>query len=69
MTAPPRRRKTLAAREAQLAYWMLLPTFLIVFAIVLFPVLANFWISFKSGRSSRPARARTDHQRERPRGT
>ena len=46
-TAPPR-RKTLAAREAQLAYWMLLPTFLIVFAIVLFPVLANFWISFKS---------------------
>lgn len=47
MTAPPPRRKTLAAREARLAYWMLLPTFIIVFAIVLFPVLANFWISFK----------------------
>lgn len=47
MTAKPPRRKTLAAREAQLAYWMLLPTFVIVFAIVLFPVLANFWISFK----------------------
>lgn len=45
-TGPPR-RKTLAAREARLAYWMLLPTFIIVFAIVLFPVLANFWISFK----------------------
>jgi len=45
-TAPPR-RKTLAAREARLAYAMLLPTFIIVFAIVLFPVLANFWISFK----------------------
>jgi multiple sugar transport system permease protein len=44
---PPARRRTLAAREAQLAYWMLLPTFIIVFAIVLFPVVANFWISFK----------------------
>lgn len=39
---------TLAAREARLAFWMLAPTFIIVFAIVLFPVLANFWISFKS---------------------
>lgn len=44
---PPARHRTLAAREAQLAYWMLLPTFIIVFAIVLFPVVANFWISFK----------------------
>lgn len=40
-------RGTLAAREARLAFWMLAPTFLIVFAIVLFPVVANFWISFK----------------------
>ena len=39
---------TLAAREARLAFFMLAPTFIIVFAIVLFPVVANFWISFKS---------------------
>ncbi len=38
---------TLARREARLAYFMLAPTFVIVFAIVLFPVLANVWISFK----------------------
>lgn len=42
-----RRHGSLAAREARLAYWMLAPTFLIVFAIVLFPVLADVWISFK----------------------
>lgn len=42
------RRGSLAAREARLAFWMLAPTFLIVFAIVLFPVIANVWISFKS---------------------
>ncbi len=41
------RRGSLAAREARLAFWMLAPTFLIVFAIVLFPVIANVWISFK----------------------
>lgn len=40
-------RGTLARREARLAYFMLAPTFIIVFAIVLFPVLANLWISFK----------------------
>jgi len=40
-------RGTLAAREARLAYMMLAPTFVIVFAIVLFPVIANFWIAFK----------------------
>ena len=34
-------------REANLAYSMLLPTFAIVFSIVLFPLFANFWISFK----------------------
>lgn len=38
---------TLAAREARLAVLMLIPAFLIVFAIILFPVLLNFWISFK----------------------
>ena len=41
------RGTTLAAREARLAYLMLAPTFVIVFAIVLFPVIANFWIAFK----------------------
>ncbi len=37
----------MARREARLAYSMLLPTFIIVFSIVLFPLLANFWISVK----------------------
>ncbi len=47
--AVPRRRKTgtLAKEEARLAVIMLGPTFLIVAAVVLFPVLASFWISFK----------------------
>ena len=42
-----RRQPTLAAREARLAYWMLAPTFVVILAIVLFPVLLNVWISFK----------------------
>ncbi len=37
----------MAKREAGLALTMLLPTFLIVLAIVLLPLLANFWISVK----------------------
>jgi multiple sugar transport system permease protein len=37
----------MAAREAWLAYAMFAPTFLIVLAVVLFPLLANFWISVK----------------------
>ena len=37
----------LARREQRLALGLLLPTVLIVFAIVLFPLLATFWISFK----------------------
>jgi len=41
------RRMTLAAREARLAYWMLAPTFLVILAIVLLPVVLNVWISFK----------------------
>jgi multiple sugar transport system permease protein len=40
-------RGTMAAREAWLAYGMFAPTFLIVLAVVLFPLLANFWISIK----------------------
>jgi multiple sugar transport system permease protein len=47
MAARSPKRRTLGAREARLAYWMLAPTFLIVFAIVLFPVAMNFWLSFK----------------------
>ncbi|RKX80186.1 MAG: sugar ABC transporter permease [Spirochaetes bacterium] len=43
-----RRYSGMAAREARLALWMLIPAFLIVFAIILFPVFTNFWISFKS---------------------
>lgn len=42
------RRKTLAAREARLAYWLLAPTFTIILLIVLVPVLMNVWLSFKS---------------------
>ncbi len=34
-------------REARLAYLMLAPTFLIILAIVMGPLLANFWISVK----------------------
>ncbi|HHG89355.1 MAG TPA: sugar ABC transporter permease [Devosia sp.] len=37
----------MAKKEAQLAFQMLLPTFAIVLAIVLIPLAANFWISFK----------------------
>jgi multiple sugar transport system permease protein len=37
----------MAAREAWLAYGMFAPTFMVVLAIVLFPLLANFWISVK----------------------
>lgn len=46
------RRLSLAAREARLAFWMLAPAFIIVFTIVIFPVFANFWISFKEVRLS-----------------
>jgi len=45
--APPDRLGPMARREMGLAYGMLLPTFAIVLAIVLGPLLANFWISFK----------------------
>ena len=45
---PPKKVGYLAKRERFLAYRMLLPTFLIVLSIVLLPLLANFWISFKS---------------------
>ena len=38
---------TLARREKKLAFLLLSPTFLLVVGIVLFPLFANFWISFK----------------------
>ena len=47
-TQAPRQVGPLAKRERFLAYRMLLPTFLIVLSIVLLPLIANFWISFKS---------------------
>ncbi|MGI9416436.1 MAG: carbohydrate ABC transporter permease [Geminicoccaceae bacterium] len=45
-TAPPGLGE-MQKREMWLAYGMLAPTFLMVLAVVLFPLLANFWISFK----------------------
>lgn len=50
MTGRRPRRSSLAAREARLAYLMLAPGLLIVLLVVIFPVLANFWISFKEIR-------------------
>jgi len=48
MDQPDRRREgALARRERRLAYALLMPTFLLVLAVVLLPLLANFWISVK----------------------
>jgi multiple sugar transport system permease protein len=48
MNQPDRRREgALARRERRLAYALLMPTFLLVLAVVLLPLLANFWISVK----------------------
>jgi len=44
---PPKGRGPLSTGEMRLAYSMILPTLLIVMSIVLLPLLANFWISFK----------------------
>jgi len=38
---------TLSEKESRLAFWMLAPTFTVVFAFVLFPVLWNIWLSLK----------------------
>jgi len=54
--------------ERRLAYMMLMPTFMIVFAIVLFPVLSAFWISFKPVQLG-DLRAPTPIANERVRGT
>jgi multiple sugar transport system permease protein len=37
---------TLQQREARLAYWFVVPTFAIVFGLVIYPALYNIWISF-----------------------
>lgn len=42
-----RKGLTLGQREARFAYRLLLPTFLIVMLIVIFPVIWNVWLSFK----------------------
>ena len=44
---PPKGLGPLAKREMRFAYLLLLPTFLIVLSVVLFPLIANVWISFK----------------------
>lgn len=47
ISAPPKGRGPLSTGEMRLAYSMILPTLVIVLSIVLLPLLANFWISFK----------------------
>ncbi|WP_298256819.1 sugar ABC transporter permease [uncultured Litoreibacter sp.] len=44
---PPKGLGPLAKREMRFAYLLLLPTFLIVLSVVLFPLVANIWIAFK----------------------
>ncbi|KAA9010093.1 sugar ABC transporter permease [Histidinibacterium aquaticum] len=44
---PPKGRGPLARREARLAWSLLAPTVAIVSAVVVLPLLAIFWISFK----------------------
>ncbi len=46
-SGPPKGLGPLAKREMRFAYLLLLPTFLIVLSVVLFPLIANVWISFK----------------------
>jgi len=42
-----RRVLTLSDQEARLAFWMLFPTFAVVLALVIFPVIWNLWLSLK----------------------
>ncbi|MBE9472111.1 MAG: sugar ABC transporter permease [Chloroflexi bacterium] len=42
-----RRWNSLDAREARLAWMLILPTALIVFGLVLFPAIFSVWISFR----------------------
>jgi multiple sugar transport system permease protein len=41
------RASTFSDQEARLAFWMLVPTFTIVVAFVVFPVIWNLWLSLK----------------------
>jgi len=41
------RTSALFNKESKLAFWMLFPTFIIVFAFILFPVIWNLWLSLK----------------------
>lgn len=43
-----RRWYSLKAREARLAWFLVLPTALIVFGLVLFPAIFSIWISFRN---------------------
>jgi len=38
---------TFIRKEARLAFWMLVPTFTVVLAFVIFPVIWNLWLSLK----------------------
>ena len=42
-----RKESILSIREKKLAYSLVLPTMVLVLSIVIIPLLANFWISFK----------------------
>jgi len=48
-TTEPMTRRTpnFLDKEARLAFWMLIPTFTVVFAFVIFPVIWNLWLSLK----------------------
>ncbi len=48
--APARKTMTLGKREERLAYWMVAPSLLIIFMIVIFPVVWNLWLAFKPVR-------------------
>ena len=42
-----KKESILSIREKKLAYSLILPTIILVLSIVIIPLLANFWISFK----------------------
>ena len=43
-----RKERTIFHRDAQLAFWMMLPIAVIVLSLVIVPVLWNLWLSFKA---------------------
>lgn len=47
ITPRSRRGPTMAQQEARLAYWLVLPTVLVVVLIVILPVIWNVWLSLK----------------------